>query len=249
MAPNPSTRLLKTTMLPDLTHLSLVEQDVVVLDLTPNPAFNAATSTSDSPSPRFICPVSMREMNGRLRFIYLPCGHALSEQALKELGANVCGHCGKEFAEDDAIPINPKEEEIQRLKDRMAKRKAVRSAEEARKKAEKKAAKAAAKKDKETAALANGETSGKPSEEGLEEDGKDREKKRKQREEDEGPGLTYAPPRATDNIRMKLPDLGTLGDKIKGRIDKQSDAVKAIYSKKIEPEKALSPFFQGTFVR
>lgn len=207
----------------------------------------------------------MREMNGRIRFVYLPCGHVASELAIKELGSASCSECGKEFGEEDVVPINPKEEELPRLKERMAKRKQVRAEEEAKKKAEKRAAKVAkaggeASSSKSAAAVDSGVgTSGE--EVSAEEDKKEKKRKRDKEREAElataekgaaDDGLLsrefgYAPPKkqADDKINLKLPDLSSLDEKVKGK--RQSEAVASIYSKK--EDRGLAPLFQGTFGR
>lgn len=40
---------------------------------------------------KFICPISMKEMNGKHRFVYLDtCGCVFAEQALKEIPSKEC---------------------------------------------------------------------------------------------------------------------------------------------------------------
>jgi hypothetical protein len=73
-------------------------KDTKKLNLTPNPAYNdkGADSTTMGNLERdvkskFICPVSMKEMNGKHRFVYLDtCGCAFAEQALKEVPGQEC---------------------------------------------------------------------------------------------------------------------------------------------------------------
>lgn len=39
----------------------------------------------------FVCPITMKPMNGQYRFIYLKtCGHVFSEQAVKEVSSQEC---------------------------------------------------------------------------------------------------------------------------------------------------------------
>ncbi|KWU44791.1 DUF602-domain-containing protein, partial [Rhodotorula sp. JG-1b] len=71
-------------------------KDLVTLRLTPNPNLDpaahdattpdrATTETRDPPAP-FVCPISLREMNGSVKFVYRkPCGCAMSESALREM--------------------------------------------------------------------------------------------------------------------------------------------------------------------
>lgn len=40
---------------------------------------------------KFICPISMKEMNGKHRFVYLDtCGCVFAEQSLKEVKSKEC---------------------------------------------------------------------------------------------------------------------------------------------------------------
>jgi hypothetical protein len=75
-------------------------KDVVTLNLTDNPAYNAkaikeknatAGDFEQEPMAKFICPISMKEMNGKQRFLYLDsCGCAFAEQSLKEVPSKEC---------------------------------------------------------------------------------------------------------------------------------------------------------------
>jgi hypothetical protein len=118
-------------------------KDFVTLRLTKNPAYdnddttnNNTTTTSNSgtvvtnsgtgtmhntatPTARFICPVTLKEMNGHYRFIYLAsCGCVFAEAALKEVSEKTCMKCAKSFTDMDVVPINSKEDE-EKLRDRM----------------------------------------------------------------------------------------------------------------------------------
>jgi hypothetical protein len=188
----------------------------------------------------------MREMNGRIRFVYLPCGHAVSEPALKELGSTACPECGKEFESEDAVLINPKEEELEKLKERMVRRKAVRAEEEAKRKAEKKAAKADKKASKAKDATDSGLGTSAEEHSASDED-RLKEKKRKREVDDNGPSLShgYQPPRPVAGINMKLPDLKSIQERVEQ--GKKGNAIKGIYEKKAD--NGLAMFFQGTFGR
>jgi hypothetical protein len=40
---------------------------------------------------RFVCPITLKEMNGKLKFVYLnTCGCVFSEQGLKEVPSSTC---------------------------------------------------------------------------------------------------------------------------------------------------------------
>jgi hypothetical protein len=112
-------------------------QDVKTLKMTPNPAPPApesATSTERSP---FVCPLSMKEMNGVQPFVYLlTCGCVFTQAGLKTVSGaqskeksenedraenelEVCPQCAVKFSPaGDVITINPsqEEEEVMRAK-------------------------------------------------------------------------------------------------------------------------------------
>ncbi|KAI8084476.1 Rtf2 RING-finger-domain-containing protein [Halteromyces radiatus] len=108
-------------------------KDTVKLNLTPNPAYNEQqndTSTvvgsldKDLKS-KFICPISMKEMNGKHRFVYLDsCGCTFAEQTLKEVSSTQCLSCGKTFDKSNIITINPTtKEEIESMTKAMEEKK------------------------------------------------------------------------------------------------------------------------------
>lgn len=74
-------------------------KDTVKLNLTPNPAYinlqnNISTvvgSLDRDLKSQFICPISMKEMNGKHRFVYLDsCGCTFAEQTMKEVTSTQC---------------------------------------------------------------------------------------------------------------------------------------------------------------
>ncbi|BGP41131.1 Replication termination factor 2 [Rhodotorula kratochvilovae] len=136
-------------------------KDVVTLHLTPNPSLSpvGGSSSSDAPTAAllgqgeadrgppaaFVCPISLREMNGSVRFVFRrPCGCVLSDAALRALGARD-GACPVDGAHEAAeggevyVPLNPKGDEAEQMRDEWEERRA-------RGKEEKKAAKAAKRK-------------------------------------------------------------------------------------------------------
>lgn len=145
-------------------------KDVTTLRLTPNPALEGEqdeTRAGDNPPAQFVCPVSLREMNGSVKFVYRkPCGCVMSEAALREMrrgmdkkGSGAQAEDKGELGDERVCPvdgersdvveewvtINPKEDELEEMKVRW----------EARKKQEKeerKAAKAAKRKNGDAAA-------------------------------------------------------------------------------------------------
>ncbi|KAF7728514.1 Protein RTF2 [Apophysomyces ossiformis] len=127
------------------SHISSIK-DTVKLTLTPNPAYNDSDATTmghldrDIKS-RFICPISMKEMNGKHRFVYLDtCGCVFAEQALKEIPSKECVTCGKPFASQNSIIINPTKEEQEVMKAKWEEKKAKIKAEKKAKKAGKSSA-------------------------------------------------------------------------------------------------------------
>ncbi|KAI7861629.1 Rtf2 RING-finger-domain-containing protein [Spinellus fusiger] len=99
-------------------------KDIIKLTLVPNPGCDDVQSNNDATTMgnldkdikgRFNCPISMKEMNGKHRFVYLrTCGCVFAEQALKEIHAKEC--CGKAFTTADIVVLNPTKEEIEPIK-------------------------------------------------------------------------------------------------------------------------------------
>ncbi|KAF9917305.1 hypothetical protein BX616_001386 [Lobosporangium transversale] len=98
-------------------------KDVVTLQLEPNPSFSpdhspSLTNHDQEPVARFICPITMKEMNGKHRFVYLDtCGCVMSEQALKEVPSTTCIKCAKPFESLNVIVLNPKPEEQEAMEE------------------------------------------------------------------------------------------------------------------------------------
>ncbi|KAF9918970.1 hypothetical protein FBU30_011218 [Linnemannia zychae] len=96
-------------------------KDVVTLQLEPNPSFSETQSASltdhdKEPVARYICPITMKEMNGKHRFVYLDtCGCVMSEQAMKEVPSKACIKCAKPFESANVIVLNPKPEELEAM--------------------------------------------------------------------------------------------------------------------------------------
>lgn len=72
---------------------------------------------------RYICPITMKEMNGHYKFCVIwSCGCVLSEQALREIPGSACLQCGKTFTSDDIVDLNPKSEDLEAAREAMKKR-------------------------------------------------------------------------------------------------------------------------------
>lgn len=133
-------------------------KDLTTLHLTPNPSLAAPSSANDAhnnlgsteshPASLFVCPLSLREMNGSVRFVYRrPGGTVMSESSLKEMRKiegevdtrvdPVTGATDPEDAPaEEWITLNPKGDELEQMKVRWEARKL-------KDKEDKKAAKAA----------------------------------------------------------------------------------------------------------
>ena len=145
------------------SHISSVK-DTVKLNLTPNPTYNDKASNFNTNmgnlekdiQSKFICPISMKEMNGKHRFVYLDsCGCTFAEQSLKEIPSKECFNvsclvaknqfslficitlqCGKPFEISNIITMNPNKDELEVMKRNMEEKKAKAKAERKAKKAE-----------------------------------------------------------------------------------------------------------------
>lgn len=119
-------------------------KDLTTLKLTPNPSLPSPSSSSSThPSPHnnlgtgtaeshpaalFVCPLSLREMNGAVRFVYRrPGGTVVCESSLKEMRRAegevdrrvdpVTGaRDGEGAGEEEWVTLNPKGEEAERVR-------------------------------------------------------------------------------------------------------------------------------------
>lgn len=68
-----------------------------------------------------ICPITSKELGPHTKAVYLvPCGHAFSESAIKEVAGDTCLQCNEPYKPEDVIPILPiAKEDISRLTDRI----------------------------------------------------------------------------------------------------------------------------------
>ncbi|KAG8962284.1 hypothetical protein FRC03_004396 [Tulasnella sp. 419] len=119
-------------------------KDVKTLRLTPNPAREANTSSGDTKKGLFICPLTLKEMSGTLKFVYLAtCGCVFSAAGLKGVTSSSlptppsdtppsetiespvvklepCPQCTVPFSPtNDVRTINPGEEEQERMREKM----------------------------------------------------------------------------------------------------------------------------------
>ncbi|KAG0045443.1 hypothetical protein BGZ83_009342 [Gryganskiella cystojenkinii] len=96
-------------------------KDVVTLQLEPNPSFSETSSNSltdhdKEPVARYVCPITLKEMNGKYRFVYLDtCGCVMSEVAMKEVPSKTCLKCTKPFESFNVIVLNPRQDELEAM--------------------------------------------------------------------------------------------------------------------------------------
>lgn len=117
-------------------------KDLTTLNLTPNPSLasinpgaagggedhNNLGTTESHPASLFVCPLSLREMNGSVRFVHRkPGGTVMSESSLKEMrrmdkdaDTTVDPVTGAKDAEgapaEEWVTLNPKGEELEQMK-------------------------------------------------------------------------------------------------------------------------------------
>ena len=113
-----------------------------VLNLTPNPQWTNRIADTDAPISRFVCPLTMKEMNGAVPFIYLrSCGCVFSQTGFRALTTStppsdlnytskesketdvekkLCPQCNEKYDPlQDIFTINPGAEEEDRMRDRL----------------------------------------------------------------------------------------------------------------------------------
>lgn len=73
------------------------------------------------PGERWICPVTSKELGPTVKAVYLvPCGHAFSHEAIKEMKSEQCLQCNQNYEAGNVIPILPVgKEEFMFLENRM----------------------------------------------------------------------------------------------------------------------------------
>jgi hypothetical protein len=117
-------------------------KDVKTLKLSPNPAPIRQSSTSVITPDRaqFVCPLTLKEMNGVQPFVYIqPCGCVLSQAGLKAVSStpppkdsdmpeslSLCPQCGLKYhPSSDVLQLNPSEEEQTKMFEAMVARRAL----------------------------------------------------------------------------------------------------------------------------
>jgi len=94
-------------------------KDLITIQLNINPTFinvPKETTIEDRP-PRWICPITSLETNGKNRFIAIKtCGHVFSERALKEVPSQNCLLCNTPFTSEDLLLLVPTGQEFEEIK-------------------------------------------------------------------------------------------------------------------------------------
>jgi Rtf2 RING-finger len=60
---------------------------------------------------KWICPITSKELGPAVKAVYIvPCGHAFSQEAIKQMNAEQCSQCGQSYQNRDIVPILPSTE-------------------------------------------------------------------------------------------------------------------------------------------
>ncbi|EXX71425.1 DUF602-domain-containing protein [Rhizophagus irregularis] len=232
------------------SHISNLK-DVKPLKLAANPAFKETTGASiahfdQGMVSRFVCPITLKEMNGKLKFVYLnTCGCVFSEQGLKEVPSSTCIQCGKPFKQDDIITLNPSPAEQEKLKIALEERKT-------KAKEKKKKNKTITKQDSSEDMIAESSSSTAPN----------KKRKRENNNEEDSKQSSSKKPLVKSEVNVTT-NSGIGGNSVAAVVNqkvqehlvntsaktKQSKAIQSIYSKKKDDTVTESYLVRGTFNR
>jgi hypothetical protein len=92
-------------------------KDVVEVKFEPDTSASVEKAANGERKNRWLCPITNKPLGPGSKAVYLvPCGHAFSSVAIKEVAEEKCLQCGEAYAPNDVIPIVPtNEEDIARL--------------------------------------------------------------------------------------------------------------------------------------
>ena len=81
------------------------------------------TLSKEDKEEKKICPITSKELGPHTKAVYLvPCGHAFSEVAIREVAGEICVECNEAYASENVIPILPvSKEDIVKLAARASK--------------------------------------------------------------------------------------------------------------------------------
>ncbi|KAH8665873.1 Rtf2 RING-finger-domain-containing protein [Tricladium varicosporioides] len=84
------------------------------------------TFSKETKEEKRICPITSKELGPNTKSVYLvPCGHAFSEVAIREVAGDTCVECNEIYTSENIIPILPtSKDDISRLAGRIIKLKA-----------------------------------------------------------------------------------------------------------------------------
>lgn len=105
-----------------LTHGAIKTlKDVVEVKFEEEAQSGLERNSNGSKKHMWVCPITNKALGPGSKAVYLvPCGHAFSGAAIKEVKEEKCLQCGEAYASNDVISIVPTlEEEIARLSLRM----------------------------------------------------------------------------------------------------------------------------------
>lgn len=129
-------------------------KDVKKLNLTPNPVRSPDPAPDATERPQFVCPLTLKEMNGHQPFVYLAtCGCVFSQAGLKtvsgaaspkndgtekdkdkETELNLCPQCAKKYSPtDDIISLNPGQDDEDAMRLAMERRRLLEPAKKGKK--------------------------------------------------------------------------------------------------------------------
>lgn len=122
--------------------LTLIVQDVKTLTLSPNTTPVSDSKGDATDRPQFVCPLTLKEMNGSQPFVYIStCGCVFTQAGLKTVTASpsakdktddaetteetldLCPQCGKKYSRTDhVVLLNPPQDEEDDIRMKMEQR-------------------------------------------------------------------------------------------------------------------------------
>jgi hypothetical protein len=86
-------------------------KDIIEVKFEVDPAATEERNANGSIAQKWVCPITNKQLGPGSKAVYLvPCGHAFSGVAIKEVAEEKCLQCGEAYAQNDIIPIVPTSE-------------------------------------------------------------------------------------------------------------------------------------------